>query len=206
MSENSPPAVNHHADHPGFAGVTGILFGLLFLVIGRATAALAADISRVGADDHVVDVGCGPGTAARTAARRGAEVTGVDPSPSMLRIARAVTGRGAAVRWVQGSAEALRLPDGSATIVWALATVHHWRDVEAGIAEARRVLAPGGRLLAVERRTEPGATGTASHGWTSQQAEAFAALCRSAGFADVSVNQERAGRKSVWTVSAALPR
>ncbi|PRC62749.1 SAM-dependent methyltransferase, partial [Mycobacterium sp. ITM-2017-0098] len=68
------------------------------------------------------------------AARTGARVTGVDPSESMLRLARLVTRRRSAVTWAEGSAEALPVPDDSATIVWALATVHHWRDVDAALA------------------------------------------------------------------------
>lgn len=195
-------AVNHHADHPGFSGVTGSLFALVFLLTGRATARLAADLSGIGADDHVVDVGCGPGTAARVAAGRGARVTGVDPSASMLRVARLVSRRRAGIIWATGGAEALPVADDCATAVWALATVHHWQDVAAGIAEAQRVLVPGGRLLAVERQSPPDATGVASHGWTAQQAEAFAALCRSSGMVDVDVADCRAGRRAVWAVSA----
>jgi SAM-dependent methyltransferase len=63
--------------------------------------------------------------------------------------------------------------------------VHHWHDLEAGLAEVRRVLAPGGRFVALERRTEVGADGLASHGWTDAQAAAFAEACRAAGFVDV---------------------
>lgn len=196
--------VNHHADHPGFAGVTGSLFGLVFLLIGGANAKLAAGLVRVAATDHVVDVGCGPGSAARVAARRGARVTGVDPSASMLRVARAVT-RGDRITWAEGTAEDLPVPDGAATVVWALATVHHWRDATRGVAEACRVLAPGGRLLAVERQTQPGATGMASHGWTDAQAESFAELCRATGLVDVRVRAERAGRRDVWAVSGVRP-
>ena len=196
-------AVNHHADHPGFSGVTGSLFALMFLLTGRAGADLAAKLTGVGAGDHVVDIGCGPGTAARVAAGRGARVTGVDPSASMLRVARLVTRRSTGISWAEGSAEALPVTDSSATVVWALATVHHWHDVAAGIAEAQRVLAPGGRLLAVERQSPPDATGVASHGWTRQQAETFAALCRSAGMVDIDIADYREGRKAVWAVSAA---
>jgi ubiquinone/menaquinone biosynthesis C-methylase UbiE len=202
---NDQISVNHHADHPGFSGVTGTLFGLVFLLTGRANAALAADITAVSAADHVVDVGCGPGTAVRAAARRGARATGVDPSESMLRVARAVTRNGSRVSWAPGAAEALPVPDGSATVVWALATVHHWRDVNSGVAEAFRALASGGRLLAVERQTEPGATGFASHGWTGGQAEAFAAACRTAGFVDVACAGHRSGRREVWTVRGVRP-
>ena len=193
--------VNHHADHPRFAGVSGSLFGLLFLLTGGANARLATDLARVSAADHVVDIGCGPGTAARRAARRGARVTGVDPSASMLRLARIVTPARAAVAWAQGTAEDLPAADGSATVVWALATVHHWRDVAEGLAQARRVLAPGGRLLAVERQSPPDATGLASHGWTRAQAESFATLCREAGLVDVRVRSERASRRDVWAVT-----
>lgn len=199
---SSEPAINHHADHPGFSGPTGVLCGLIFLLVGRANAKLAADIARVGAADHVVDVGCGPGTAARVAAGRGARVTGVDPASTMLRVARIVTRKRARIAWSQGTAENLPVSDGAATVVWALATVHHWQDVDKAIAEAHRVLAPGGRLVAIERQVSPGSTGLASHGWIEQQAEAFAELCRNAGFDTVCVGTRGTGRKAVWTVSA----
>ena len=201
MSEPaSPQPVNHHADHPGFAGIGGAVCGLVFLLVGRANARLAVALARPAVGDHVVDVGCGPGTAARAAARRGARVTGVDPAETMLRLARAVTRR-RDVTWAEGSAEALPVADGTATVVWALATVHHWRDAAAGVAEAHRVLRAGGRLLAIERRTTRDATGLASHGWTREQAESFAELCRTTGFVDVDVRGERAGRRDVWAVT-----
>jgi ubiquinone/menaquinone biosynthesis C-methylase UbiE len=195
-----PQAINHHADHPGFAGVGGLLCGLLFLVIGRAKAKLAGDIAQVSSADHVVDVGCGPGSAARVAARRGARVTGVDPAPAMLRVARAVTPRRATITWREGTAEALPVADDTATVVWALATVHHWQDVEKAVAEAHRVLVPGGRLIAIERQVPADATGLASHGWTEQQAESFGAVCRDAGFTDVDVAGRGEGRDAVWVV------
>ena len=44
---NAARAINHHADHPGFSGVTGVLCGLVFL-LGRAKAQLAADIAPKG--------------------------------------------------------------------------------------------------------------------------------------------------------------
>lgn len=196
---------NHHADHPGFAGVTGMLVGLTMLFMGRPKARLAVTTASVSDTDHVVDIGCGPGTAARAAASRGARVTGIDPATVMLRVARAVTPKRAAITWAEGAAENVPLPDRSATVVWSLATVHHWEDVGNGLAEAYRVLAPGGRLLAIERQVRPSATGLASHGWTEQQADAFAALCRTAGFDDVRIDQHATGRRAVWTVSGIRP-
>jgi ubiquinone/menaquinone biosynthesis C-methylase UbiE len=205
MNMSSRGAVNHHADYPGFAGVAGLLAGLT-MIIGRGVVArLAADLTLVSETDHVVDVGCGPGTAAREAARRGARVTGVDPAHVMLRLARALTRDRSAITWAEGTAEDLRQPDGSATVVWSLATVHHWKDVTAGLAEAKRVLAPRGRLLAIERRVRPGATGLASHGWTDNQAESFAAQCREAGFENVRVEKHISGRRAVSAVTAVRP-
>ncbi|MDV3125196.1 class I SAM-dependent methyltransferase [Mycobacterium sp. 21AC1] len=204
MSDSSSPlAVNHHADHPGFAGPTAILCGLVFLLAGRAKAKLAVELADVSAGDHVVDVGCGPGTAARRAAGRGARVTGVDPSTALLRLARALTPKRAGITWSEGTAEDLPVADRTATVVWALATVHHWKDVDKAVAEAHRVLSAGGLLIAVERQSPPGATGLASHGWIQQQAESFAALCRSAGFDKVAVTPSGNGRQAVWVVTGA---
>jgi ubiquinone/menaquinone biosynthesis C-methylase UbiE len=198
-------AVNHHADYRGFSGVAGLLGALLFLAIGRTNARLAVDIASVTAADHVVDIGCGPGVAVRAAADRGARATGIDPAPVMLRTARAVTRGRDGIDWAEGAAESLPVPTGSATVVWSLATVHHWKDVTKGLAEAHRVLAPGGRVLAIERQVAPDATGIASHGWTEQQAESFAAQCRTAGFEDVRVEGRSAGRRKAWAVHGIKP-
>jgi ubiquinone/menaquinone biosynthesis C-methylase UbiE len=129
-------------------------------------------------------------------------VTGVDPAPVMLRLARTLTRDRPVITWAWGAAEHLPLPEDSATVVWSLATVHHWKDVTAGLAEVQRVLAPGGRLLVMERQVRASATGLASHGWTHRQAESFAAQCREAGFDDVRVGTEPLGRRAVKVVNA----
>lgn len=201
-----PP--NHHADHPGFAGVGGTLAALAFTIGRRGDADLAIRLAGVHPGDDVVDIGCGPGVAVRRAAARGASsAVGVDPAAVMLRTARALTRRpgpdAATVRYLEGAAEALPLPDSSATVAWSLATVHHWDDVDAGLAEVRRVLRPSGRFVAIERRTVAGASGLASHGWTDEQAQLFAERCRAAGFSGVEVGRHRHGRRQVLTVHAA---
>lgn len=181
------------------------MIGFIMHVAGGSTARLVADLAELSAADRVIDVGCGPGTAVRAAARRGAHAIGVDPAPVMLRLAATLTRDRAPITWAEGTAEDLPQPDGSATVLWSIATVHHWRDVRAGLAEARRVLAPGGQLLAIERQARPGATGLASHGWTDQQAQAFATQCRTAGFDDVRVEQHTPGRRAIHVVRAAQP-
>ena len=195
-------APNHHAHHPGFAGVGGLLAGLSMTVRRRGDARLAVRLTGVHAGDHLVDVGCGPGSAVRFAAGLGVHVTGVDPASVMLRLARRLTGSRVGITYVEGAAESLPVPDGVAAVVWTIASVHHWADLAAGLAEVRRVLAPGGRLLAVERHTRPGATGLASHGWTDEQGAAFADLCRAQGFDEVRLDSHKVGRRPVLTVVA----
>ncbi len=117
----------------------------------------------------------------------------------MTRASRRDTPR---VRYQDGTAEGLPLPDGSATVAWSLATVHHWRDLDAGLEEARRVLRPSGRFLAIERRVEPGATGHVSHGWTDEQAHLFAQRCRTAGFTNISIDRHQPGRRRLLFVLA----
>src|SRR6516165_10466367 len=175
MTTRQPPVPNHHAHYSGFAGPVGFLAAASMALAGKGNADLAKRVSELAATDAVADIGCGPGTAARRAARLGASVVGIDPAPVMLRLARLLTRRSAhAVRYAEGSAEALPLPDSSVSVAWSIASVHHWADLDAGLQEARRVLKPGGRLVAIERLAQPGATGLASHGWTPEQASAFA--------------------------------
>jgi len=198
-------APNHHGDHPGFSGLSGLVAGLSFSVGRTDDARLACELTQVEPGDRVVDVGCGPGVAARHAASLGAQVTGIDPAAVMLRLGRAFSVGSRRVTFREGRAEALPLPDGSADVLWSIATVHHWPDLAGGLVEARRVLVGGGRLLAMERRTRPGATGHASHGWTDEQAAAFADQCTDHGFADVRIERHQAGKKPVFTVTATRP-
>jgi ubiquinone/menaquinone biosynthesis C-methylase UbiE len=205
MTTGQPSVPNHHARHPGFAGPAGFLAAASMVLGGKGNARLAVRLSELAAGDTVADIGCGPGTAARRAARLGASVVGIDPAPVMLRFARFLTRRQAhAVRYAEGSAESLPLPASSVTVAWSLASVHHWADLDAGLQEVRRVLKPGGRLLAIERLTRPGATGLASHGWTPQQASAFADRCLAHGFTGAGVNQHGGGRRTKVSVSATV--
>src|SRR5215472_5809780 len=202
MTTVQPSVPNHHAHYPGFAGPAGFLAGASMVLGGAGNARLAERLSELAAGDAVADIGCGPGTAARRAAKLGASVVGVDPAPVVLRLARLLTRRSAhAVRY----AEAVPLSDSSVSVVWSIASVHHWADLDAGLEEARRVLKRGGRLVAIERLSRPGATGPASHGWTPEQPRAFADHCLAHGFTDASVNQHGGGRGTKVSVKAAAP-
>lgn len=61
----------------------------------------------------------------------------------MVRVAARKPGVTATV----ATAEALPFPSGSGDLVLTTMSFHHWADQRRGLAEVRRVLAPGGRLL-----------------------------------------------------------
>src|SRR5215472_3971619 len=91
MTTEQTSVPNHHAHYPGFAGPVAVLAAVTMLPAGKGNARLAERLSGLTASDAVADIGCGPGTAARSAARLGASVVGIDPAPVMLRVARFLT-------------------------------------------------------------------------------------------------------------------
>ena len=204
MDIDHAAAPNHHAHHRAFTGVFGIV-GALSMIRGREPdARLAAELVELQPTDTVVDIGCGPGSAVRYAASKGATATGVDPAGIMLRTARLLT-HDNKVKYREGKAESLPVPDESASVAWSIATVHHWHDVDEGLREVQRVLQPGGRFVAIEKRTMPDAHGLASHGWSDAQAEVFATKLRDAGFVDVRVERDKQGRHIAMCVVAIKP-
>lgn len=89
-----------------------------------------------------VDVGAGTGKFTRTLLPQAAEVVAVEPDPAMrAELARALPD----VRVLDGTGEALPLPDASADVV-TFAQSWHWVDPDAGAHEVARVLRPGGVL------------------------------------------------------------
>lgn len=103
--------------------------------------------------EHVVDVGAGMGPATVLAAKSGASVLAVDPTPYMRRILaarRLGQRRRSAIRVADGSAESIPADDHSVDALWTVNTMHHWTDLDAAVRELARVLRPGGRLLLVD--------------------------------------------------------
>ncbi|HTT51304.1 MAG TPA: class I SAM-dependent methyltransferase [Streptosporangiaceae bacterium] len=196
------------AEHQSPAGPAGALLTAVSMTAGRGRAARTVTaLARLTPQDRVLDVGCGPGTAARIAGRQCAGVTGVDPAPEMLRLGQWITRwRGPAdVTFRSGRAEMLPLPPASVTVAWAISTVHHWADRAAGLAEMARVLAPGGRVLLAERLARPGARGLAAHGLTRDQASQVAAELAAAGFTGVSWGIHQAGRRTLVVLTGRVP-
>jgi SAM-dependent methyltransferase len=100
---------------------------------------------------RVLDVGCGPGDLLCEMARQhqGWQVlVGLDASPGMIAKA-AWSARGLPAYFFVGDAQALSFPDGSFDVVMARHMLYHVPDIDRAVAEAARVLRPGGHFLAV---------------------------------------------------------
>jgi SAM-dependent methyltransferase len=97
---------------------------------------------------RVADVGAGTGLLSHGLLQRGYQVTAVEPNAAMRAAADRWLAGHAAYRSVEGSAEAMPLPDASVDLITA-AQAFHWFDVDAARAECRRVLGARGRVALV---------------------------------------------------------
>ena len=107
-----------------------------------AMLALAGDV----AGRRILDAGCGSGPLFAALRDRGAIVTGFDKSAGMVELARRRLGDGADLQ-VAELGGPLPFPDGEFDDVIASLVLHYLEDWGPPLAELRRVLKPGGRLL-----------------------------------------------------------
>jgi SAM-dependent methyltransferase len=113
------------------------------------------ELLRLQPGERVLDVGSGPGfLAAEMAAVVGAggHVVAVDPSESMraLAAARERPAGAASIEHVAGDASALPVPDAHVDVVTSTQVYEYVEDIAGALAEARRVLRPGGRVLVLD--------------------------------------------------------
>ena len=123
-------------------------------VVEQRRAVMAALAPQPG--ERALDLGCGPGLLACELARAvgpGGHVLGLDASPSMLAMAaRRDCGSGTAPVELAEADIAGRLPvdDGAVDLAVSTQVYEYVADVAAALAEARRALRPGGRLLVLD--------------------------------------------------------
>ena len=143
----------------------------------------------VAAGTRVLDLGFGGGLTFRPLLGRGATIAGVDRAPDMVEAARSrfsaevEAGR---VALHTGEVQALPLADASVDRVLTVNTVYFWPDLEPGLREIHRVLAPGGRLVigirdgSVMERVDPAV-------FTLRPPQEIAAALSAAGFTGAEV-------------------
>jgi ubiquinone/menaquinone biosynthesis C-methylase UbiE len=112
---------------------------------------VAAALGVAGAE-HLLELGCGPGFYATAFARQFPDlaVVGIDHAPRQIALARQRAGGLPNMRFAVGDARALAQPDGAFDCVLASRLLMVVPEREVVLAEARRVLAPGGILLIAE--------------------------------------------------------
>jgi ubiquinone/menaquinone biosynthesis C-methylase UbiE len=182
-------------DFPGAAELRSHTYDLLTLAAGQA----------------VVDVGCGAGRAVAELADRGLHPVGIDPDPRMIEVARR--------RWPEqdfrpGTAGELPLDDGSMAGYRADKVFHAVPDPAVALAEARRVLAAGGRIVLVGQdwdtvvidSDDPDLTRTIVHARAGtmpnpRAARRYRNLLLDSGFGDVTIDV----RTAIFTDALMLP-
>ncbi len=117
--------------HRHFARLTAQTAGPLLEAVG------------VGDGMRVLDVASGPGYAAAAASLRGADAVGIDFAAAQVALARS---QFPTLEFHQGDAEALPFPDASFDAVVSNFGMLHFARPERMLAEAHRVLRPGGRV------------------------------------------------------------
>ncbi|MGO4870318.1 MAG: bifunctional 2-polyprenyl-6-hydroxyphenol methylase/3-demethylubiquinol 3-O-methyltransferase UbiG [Roseiarcus sp.] len=103
----------------------------------------------------LLDIGCGAGLLSEPLSRLGAEVTGLDPAPTSIEIARAhAEATGAKPSYRAGTVEDLASEGARFDVVLAMEVVEHVADVPAFVAAAASLIKPGGLFaLATLNRT-----------------------------------------------------
>lgn len=154
------------------------------------------DALQLGADDALLDVGCGGGVFLRRALETGCRGVGLDHSREMVRLARDTTAGRAQI--VEGDAARLPFPDGEFTAISCLVAFFFFADPVAVLREFRRVLQSDRGRFAVyttapEMKGTPAAPyplATRGHFYEDVQLEA---LARQVGFATVEVTRPDEG-------------
>jgi len=103
----------------------------------------------IGADDCVLDVGCGTGFGTAGLLEETENVHALDQSAHQLAKAYEKFGKRGPVRFYRGDAERLPFRDDAFDVVWSSGSIEYWPDPVATLAELRRVTRPGGQVLVV---------------------------------------------------------
>jgi demethylmenaquinone methyltransferase/2-methoxy-6-polyprenyl-1,4-benzoquinol methylase len=111
--------------------------------------AQALDMLEIEPGDQVIDVGCGTGFGTEGVRQTTTNILGVDQSPHQMAKARERLDERELLGFTLGDAENLPVQTDSFDAAWSSGSIEYWPNPVAGLAEMRRVVKPGGRVVVV---------------------------------------------------------
>ena len=169
------------------------------LVPGRSWAAWARALGHLLPPVRVADLGCGDGYLTIEASRWASRVIAVDRSASVLERAQQLARRRGVgnVTWKRGELEKLPLADASVDVALLSQALHHASDPSKALAEATRIVVPGGKVLLLDLKAHDQEWARERLGdvWLGFSAEQLEKLLKESGLLDVkvSVGSRRSG-------------
>ena len=147
--EGGKPIAHQSGSTEWFAEIDRRFFEAAFTTRGPSGAPFGRYLPHGSVTDiDVLEIGCGMGTHTQLLAESGARLTSVDITPRAVEMTeRRCALRGLAVDVQQADAECLPFAAESFDLVWTWGVLHHSSSFDRCLAEAGRVLRPGGRLL-----------------------------------------------------------
>jgi len=161
------------------------------LVPGRSWAAWARALGLLLPELDVADLGCGEGYLTLESARWARQVVAVDRSRDVLERGKDLAARRKLtnITWKRGDLEQVPIPDRSVDLALLSQALHHAVTPARAVAEAHRILRPGGRVLVLDlRRHEEGwVRSKLGDKWLGFSDAELRSLLRNAGFDRVTV-------------------
>src|SRR5262245_447705 len=174
------------------------------VVPGRSWAAWARALGHLLPPIEIADLGCGEGYLAIEAARFAKRVIAVDRSDAVLALAQAAAAKRKLknVEWKRGEIERLPLADASVDVALLSQALHHAADPSKALAEAVRIVRPGGRVLLLDlrRHDEQWVRDRLGDKWLGFDDGELAQLLKDAGLTDVRVTVGARRARDPFTV------
>jgi ArsR family transcriptional regulator len=174
------------------------------VVPGRSWAAWARALGHLLPDLELADLGCGEGYLAIEASRFAKRVIAVDRSELVLDRARQAAKRRRVknIDWQRGELERLPLDDACVDVALLSQALHHAADPAVALAEAVRIVRPGGRVLLLElrRHEEDWVRDRLGDKWLGFEDEDLRAMMEGAGLAGVKLSVGARRARDPFTV------
>jgi ArsR family transcriptional regulator len=179
-------------------------------VPGRSWAAWSRALGMLLPALEVADIACGEGYLAVEAAQWAKRVVGVDRSGDVLKRARSLADRRGVknISWKRGDMEKLPLESASVDVALLSQALHHAAHPARAMAEAARIVRPGGRVLVLDLREhdQEWVRDRVGDRWLGFKDEQLAGLLTGAGLRDVAVRVGSRSTGDPFTVLVASGR